>query len=153
MFLGYFCSSKRSSKQTSRTRVIFHVYIAQCLPTQWRCNAMNIAMTSMSPYLLNIYICFCLIGISVQLLSNHTGHFVFCEHYSVLSLYLLHWTREFLLTRFYPLCYTVLSSCAKTSFAACYSTMIYIYIYFIQTWLYFVYIVVFCMSVFHPYIV
>jgi len=31
--------------------VIFHVYKAQCLPTTWRRNAMNLAMTSSSPYM------------------------------------------------------------------------------------------------------
>jgi len=36
MFLGYFCSSKRSRKQASQTLVIFHVYIMQFIPTTWR---------------------------------------------------------------------------------------------------------------------
>ena len=37
-----------NSLPNGRTRVIFHVYIAQYLPTQWRRNAMNIALTSVS---------------------------------------------------------------------------------------------------------
>jgi len=35
MFLGYFCTSKLSSKQAGRTRVILRLLCA-CLPTQWR---------------------------------------------------------------------------------------------------------------------
>jgi len=38
----YFCSSKRISKHAGITRVIFYIYIAQYLPTQWRRYAANV---------------------------------------------------------------------------------------------------------------
>ena len=37
--------------------LFFCVYKAQCLPTTWRRNAVNLAMTSLSPYLYIIAAC------------------------------------------------------------------------------------------------
>ena len=39
MFLGYFSSSERRSKQAgimAELELFYHVYIAQCIPTRWR---------------------------------------------------------------------------------------------------------------------